>query len=126
LIRDPVSHLKPDLSHRILEELQQLYAWFGENMPTNLPIQRYAAFGDWNPSVKKEAICSACRTYAAIDHRGNVATCQMGLSRAKDNVVTKSFSSIFSTLQQNQENLYLIAPSAKSGDCSRCYWKFAC
>jgi radical SAM protein with 4Fe4S-binding SPASM domain len=126
MVRDSISHLKPGLSSKILEELSSLYARLGESMPIDLPIQRYAAFGDWNPAVKKEAICSACRNYAAIDHRGNVASCQMGLSRAKESILQDSFASVFSRLQKAEENLYLIMPNAKSGSCSKCYWRFAC
>lgn len=54
MVRDSVSHLKPGLMGRILYELSALYDRFGETMPTDLPIQRYAGFGDWNPATKKK------------------------------------------------------------------------
>jgi len=126
MVRDSLSHLRPGLQHRILEELVGIYAWLGESMPADMPIERFAAFGDWEPGVKKEAICSACRTYAAIDHRGNVASCQMRLGSSNENLLETSFSQAFSRVQGDTENLYLIRPSAKSGDCSRCYWKYIC
>lgn len=126
MVRDKLTHLRPGLQERIRDELANLYAWLGENMPTDMPIDRFAGFGDWNPSVKKEAICSACRTYAAIDHHGKVASCQMRLSNSKESILEDSFSNVFSRVQKEAENLYLIMPSKKTGSCSACYWKHVC
>jgi uncharacterized protein len=89
-------------------------------------MEHFAAFGDWSPGVKKEAICSACRTYAAVDHRGMVASCQMRLGNSKESILDSSFTDVFSRIQEDTDNLYLIMPSAKTGGCSSCYWKYVC
>jgi uncharacterized protein len=126
LVRDRRSHENHNFGNELLSELIRVYEWLGENMPADMPIERYARFAEWRPESKKESVCGTCNNSMAIDQEGKVASCQMRMDKPHGTVHEEGLSSIFHRLRAAEENRYLTSPQTKSGDCSICYWKFTC
>jgi uncharacterized protein len=126
LIKDGYTYAKSDVESNILGTLVEVYEWLGRNMPVDMPIERYARFAEWDPAVKKAAVCGTCKSTAAIDQQGQVATCQMRMDKPHGNVHNESLTSIFERMTAAKENQYLAYTRDKTGDCSNCYWKYTC
>jgi radical SAM protein with 4Fe4S-binding SPASM domain len=126
LVRDQRCHALPGMVESILAELADLYAWLGERMPVDMPIDRFAGFAEWSPSVKKNGVCSACRNSSALDQDGNVASCQMRMDHPWGNTTAETFSDIFERMSSAEDNRYLSRPETRTGGCSVCYWKHVC
>ncbi|MBK9391874.1 MAG: radical SAM protein, partial [Bacteroidetes bacterium] len=125
-VRDRNSHLKPDLLANILSELIEVYDWIGENLPSSMPIERFARFAEWNLSVPKQSVCGTCKSTMSIDQEGKVASCQMRMDKPFGNVNNEELASIFDKIRGADDNKYLTYPETKSEDCSICYWKYSC
>jgi uncharacterized protein len=125
-VRDRNSYLKPNLKDEILNELIKIYEWVGNNLPSSMPIERFARFAEWNLSVQKQSVCGTCKSTMSIDHEGKVASCQMRMDKPFGNINTESLTSIFDKIKESEDNKYLAYPDTKSEDCSICYWKYTC
>lgn len=126
LVRDRRSHLKPGLAERMLAELIALYEGLGRTMPTAMPIDPYAAFAEWKPAMKKVGVCGSCRSSAALDQNGNVASCQMRMNEPFGSAREEAFGSIFERMRAADDNRYLADPAGRTGDCASCYWRYTC
>jgi uncharacterized protein len=125
-VRDKNSHLKENLEADILNELIKIYNWVGENMPTSLPIERFARFAEWNLVVQKQSVCGSCKSTMSIDQDGGIASCQMRMNKPFGNVNEEKITSVFQKIKDAEDNKYLSYPNTKSEDCSICYWKYSC
>ncbi len=125
-VRDKNSHLKPNLETEILTELIKIYEWVGNNLPTSMPIERFARFAEWNLTVQKKSVCGTCKSTMSIDQEGKVSSCQMRMDKSFGNISSESLTEIFDKIRQSEDNKYLTFPETKSEDCSKCYWKFSC
>jgi uncharacterized protein len=124
LVRDLTSHKDTEFVTRLIEELPALYDWLGNEMPVDLPIDRFAKFAEWSPSAKKLSACGACRNSIAVDQAGNVASCQMRLDHSHGNVNREAFGDIFRRTQIAEENVLLSQPQLRNGPCGTCYWRY--
>lgn len=124
-LRDVASSSDPGIRHRITAALVRLYEWIGSEYPPNMPVERFARFAEWNTAVKKGISCGSCHNMLGVDHRGNVASCQMRFDKPIGSLAS-GISHLFSSMRSADESLFIVQPQRKTGDCRDCDWRYVC
>lgn len=117
---------KPEAIEKLATALIGLYRTLGERQPCDLPITKYAKFAEWSLDKKKILSCSTGRSYFAINHKAELATCQMAMNNVYGNAATEDFDEILQRINKDGKANVLTQPWLRGGACARCEFKYVC
>lgn len=115
-----------DMQKQITTSLCELYKRLGNTIDYNLPISRYARFSEWNLKKKKRIACSACRNYVAIDEKGYVSSCQMGMDTKYGNINTDGLYISIMKMKKKGNRTKIANPALRDGVCTECEYYHVC
>lgn len=115
-----------EVQKQITTSLCELYKGLGNTLDYNLPISRYARFSEWNLKKKKHIVCSACRNYVAIDEKGHVSSCQMGMNEKYGNIKTDGLDIPITKMQKKGNRTKMANPALRDGICTECRYYHVC
>ena len=115
-----------DIQHNITEELIGLYTHLAEHLSPELPVDKFARFAEWDLRKRKLIACGSCQNYFAIDHNGNVSSCQMRLDRKFGSLKSEPLADIVMRIRSDNEFRPLAVPTSKQGACTRCEYYHVC
>ena len=116
----------PAFQKRMASALVSLYRQLGESMPVNLRFERDAHFAEWNLAKQKLSACGSCRNYVAIDHQGQVSSCQMTMDTPQGDLTQDSLAAIMASFHHDPQRRLLANPNLKTGGCRRCRYIHVC
>jgi len=125
LMRKDAAPSKEDLD-LLSDSLVGLYEHLGKNQPTDMPIERYAKFGEWNLKKRKMHPCSSGREYFAVDAQGNLSTCQMAFSKSYGDISLDSMDVVIKRLHEDRAIDRLTKNIEINEICALCEYKFVC
>jgi uncharacterized protein len=126
LIRDRSTFSAKNIQEQILAKLESVYETIGNGYPTSMPVERFARFAEWNLNKKKDVVCGTGRSTIAINQDGTASSCQMRMNVPEGEVGESSILSILDTIKSSPDNLHLVDPTQKTGDCVLCRWRYIC
>jgi uncharacterized protein len=126
LVRDRSAFLNQNIQAQILVKLESVYETIGNSYPTSMPVERFARFAEWDLNKRKDVVCGTGRSTIAINQNGTASSCQMRMNVPEGVVVKISILSILDTIKSSPDNLYLVDPAQKTGDCVACRWRYIC
>ncbi len=115
-----------EVQKKITTSLCELYKELGNTLDYSLPISQYAHFSEWNLKMKRYIPCSACRSYVAIDEKGNISGCQMSMNRKYGNIKTDGLDIAITKMQKSGNITILVNPELRNGICTKCEYFHVC
>jgi uncharacterized protein len=102
----------------------ELYDRIGHSMPLDMPVERYAAFGEIRFRKPKAVNCRVHRSAIAINHQGGIAACQMTLDTSYGSV--DDLGGMERAFERMTSSSNIGAMATAGDDCARCDWRYVC
>jgi uncharacterized protein len=122
MVRDAQTHA----TSLVAPALVDLYRWLGGAYPVEMPIERFARFGEWNLRKPRVGNCGAARFSLAVGHNGDVSSCQMRLDRPSGNLTQGTLASAYAQMRNDPQNSLLVSPEDRGEPCLDCRWRYLC